>query len=93
MPDQKINGAVVTRKGEGDTMNLWAIEINNPEYGPGDNLIGWGWFSEWKTPMSKNGYVGPALFPSREMAREKLPIVTKRAFQKAAVVKVKVVKI
>ncbi len=73
-------------------MNLWAIEINNPEYGPGDNFIGWGWFSEWKTPVSKSGSYGPALFPSREVARKKLPRI-RQVFPAAAVVKVKVVKV
>ncbi len=72
-------------------MNLWAIECNNPEYGLGDNFIGWG-FGEWKTPVSKTGNYGSALFPSREVARKELPRV-RRAFPKAAVVKVKVVKI
>ncbi len=71
-------------------MALWAIECNNPEYGSGDNLLGWGWFQVCQIPISKRGDMGPALFPSRILARRELPYV-KSSFPKAKVVKVKVI--
>lgn len=70
---------------------MWAIECNNPEYGPGDHFLGWAWFPEFIVPISTIGHVGSAFFPSRKMAREQLPRI-RRSFPHAAVVKVKIVK-
>ena len=68
---------------------MWAIICNDPEYGPGEHLIGWGWFRGVNAPISRSGRLGPALFPSRELARAELPRI-KRTYPKAAVKKVSI---
>ena len=65
---------------------MWGIRCNFPEYGS-DQLVGWLWFSQYNVPMSKNRVVGPALFASRELAREHLDDV-KNTYKNATVVKI-----
>jgi tRNA-dihydrouridine synthase len=69
---------------------MWAVKCNYPEY-VDDQLLGWGYDPNFHAPVSKNGRMGTALYPSRELARELLKIA-KKAYPKATIVKVRIVK-
>jgi hypothetical protein len=70
-------------------MTMWAIKLNSPEHEPND-YAGWLFFRQYEVPATKSGYVGTALFPSRQSARDNLPRVRK-AFPRAAVRKLRLV--